>query len=357
MSPPVINLQLHLPNQQVVYYWENQNLQNVLYWDHVSRTMLTEYFETCANESNARKYLYREFPEHYVWNRQNQIWTKRQNKTVIGRINSANPKEGERFYLRLLLNHVRGPTSFKDLLTIAGICYLSFKEATEKRGLLESDESITECLIEATTYQMPKALRKLFAIILYHCEPTNKDTMMGHLILYKWNIVWGTKQFVIMIYLLYILIRWKANDQIVQIIEEESIQIHPEDHDAETKLYPEQEKAFIIIMEGINSRRSGAFFIDGPGGTGKTFLYQALLAQVRSRHMIALATATSGVAAATLPGGRTAHSRFVLPLNPNETDFCGFSKQDGTAELKRRASLIIWDEAPMAKRFAIETVD
>ena len=41
MSHPVINLQLHLPNKQAVYYWENQNLQKVLYWDHVSRTMLT----------------------------------------------------------------------------------------------------------------------------------------------------------------------------------------------------------------------------------------------------------------------------------------------------------------------------
>ena len=98
---------------------------------------------------------------------------QKDNKTVIGHINSTNPKEGERFYLRLLLNHVRGPTSFEDLLTVDGIHYLSFKEASEKRGLLEWDESITEYLIEATTYQMPKTLQKLFAIILYHCEASN----------------------------------------------------------------------------------------------------------------------------------------------------------------------------------------
>ena len=72
MSPPVIKMQLHLLNKQAVYYWKNQNLQNVLYWNHVSRTMLTGYFETCANDSNARNYLYREFFEHYVWNKQNQ---------------------------------------------------------------------------------------------------------------------------------------------------------------------------------------------------------------------------------------------------------------------------------------------
>ena len=38
---------------------------------------------------------------------------------------------------------------------------------------MESDESITKYLIEATTYQMPKVLRKLFVIILYHCEASN----------------------------------------------------------------------------------------------------------------------------------------------------------------------------------------
>ena len=32
MSPPVIIVQLHLPNKQTVYYWENRNFQNVLYW-------------------------------------------------------------------------------------------------------------------------------------------------------------------------------------------------------------------------------------------------------------------------------------------------------------------------------------
>ena len=89
------------------------------------RTMLTGYFEICANDSNARNYLYKEFLEHYVWNKQSQKLTKRQNRTVIDRINSVNPKKkSERFYLRLLLNHVKGSTSFQDLLIVDGIYYL-----------------------------------------------------------------------------------------------------------------------------------------------------------------------------------------------------------------------------------------
>ena len=73
--------------------------------------------------------------------------------------------------------------------------------------------------------------------------------------------------------------------------------------------------------------------------------------------MITSATATSGVAAAIMPEGRTAHSRFDIPLNPTEKSICKTSKQSAKADLIRNARLIIWDEAPMAKKFAIESVD
>ena len=58
-----------------------------------------------------------------------------------------------------------------------------------------------------------------------------------------------------------------------QIMEEKSVQVLHEDYDAETKLNLKQEVAFTIIIERINSGRSDDFFIDGPGGTSKTFLY------------------------------------------------------------------------------------
>lgn len=45
--------------------------------------------------------------------------------------------------------------------------------------------------------------------------------------------------------------------------------------------------------------------------------------------MIGLATATSGVAASILPGGRTAHSRFEIPLQTNESTMTNMSKQSG----------------------------
>ena len=58
-----------------------------------------------------------------------------------------------------------------------------------------------------------------------------------------------------------------------------------------------------------------------------------------------MATAMSGVAASIMPGGRTAHSRFKIPLNIENGATCNFTKQSGTSKLLRRTSLIIWDEA------------
>jgi len=50
----------------------------------------------------------------------------------IGRIVSANPAEGERYYLHVLLNHVAGKTSYEDLLTVDGRLCGSFREAIER---------------------------------------------------------------------------------------------------------------------------------------------------------------------------------------------------------------------------------
>ena len=50
------------------------------------------------------------------------------------------------------------------------------------------------------------------------------------------------------------------------------------------------------------------FFFDAPSGAGKTFLISLILARIRSQNNIALAIASSGIAATLLDGGQTVHS-------------------------------------------------
>nr|KAJ0203108.1 hypothetical protein LSAT_V11C500246880 [Lactuca sativa] len=142
-----------------------------------------------------------------------------------------------------------------------------------------------------------------------------------------------------------------------EVQEECSIVLKHEHLQARDSLNPEQKFAYDEIMRHVHNDIPGVFFIDGPGGTGKTFLYKALLANIRSCGHIALATASSGVAANNMPGGRTTHSHFKIPINLENNSVCKISRQSGTAQLLRTAKVIIWDEVSMAKRHALEAVD
>ena len=83
------------------------------------------------------------------------------------------PREAEKFYLRVLLHHVRGATSFENLRTVHGITRPTFQEACIALGLLENDQQWNDCLIQATAFRLPHALRLLFSIILLYSDPTN----------------------------------------------------------------------------------------------------------------------------------------------------------------------------------------
>lgn len=130
-----------------------------------------------------------------------------------------------------------------------------------------------------------------------------------------------------------------------------------------TQLNQEQravcEAVRLAIEQNDNARTTAKmFFLDGPGGTGKTFLHNVILSFVRSQSKKALSVASSGIAALLLCGGSTVHSRFGVPLhNLHAQSSCGMPVQCAKAQLIRRSTIIIWDEAPMAHKYAIEAVD
>jgi hypothetical protein len=71
-------------------------------------------------------------------------------------------------------------------------------------------------------------------------------------------------------------------------------------------------------MGAISEGLSCAFFVSGHGGTGKTFLWNCIVASLRAEGMIVLVVASSVVASLLLPSGRTAHSRFRIPLDVDD---------------------------------------
>ena len=89
----------------------------------------------------------------------------------------------------------------------------------------------------------------------------------------------------------------------------------------EVRLNEGQCKAYEAIKTLVEQQQDKMLFLDAPGGTGKTFVINLILAYVRGiMGEIALAVASSGIATTLLPGRRTAHSTFKLLLNLATSD-------------------------------------
>jgi chromosomal replication initiation ATPase DnaA len=72
-----------------------------------------------------------------------------------------------------------------------------------------------------------------------------------------------------------------------------------------------------------SSQCSRIFFIYGPGGTGKTFVFNALLDCIRQSENIAIAVASRGTAALLLKGRRNVHSKFKITIGSNNHNHVG----------------------------------
>ncbi|KAD2805097.1 hypothetical protein E3N88_38474 [Mikania micrantha] len=110
-------------------------------------------------------------------------------------------------------------------------------------------------------------------------------------------------------------------------------------------------------MTAVTENKGGVFFVYGYGGTGKTFIWKTLSSALRSKGQIVLNVASSGIASLLLTGGRTAHSRFHIPLNLNEDSICSMKPNTDDADLLKQTALIIWDEAPMVHKHGFEALD
>ncbi|XP_062198863.1 uncharacterized protein LOC133901533 [Phragmites australis] len=139
-SPPVMQLQLHPPNMHIVSFQEGQDIRQVVNRECAEKSMLTEYFEANRLHEHARE---------------------RQEK------NSG--KEG----FEKLVDRLVESCQLIRRRMVDGEILPTFREAAERRGLIEADNTLDECLTEAELFQMPPSLRRLFATTLVFSEPND----------------------------------------------------------------------------------------------------------------------------------------------------------------------------------------
>ncbi|VFQ89048.1 unnamed protein product [Cuscuta campestris] len=185
-SIAVICLHVHLPGEQLLTLKDTQNIAEVVNDDTAQQTMFTQWLERNSHDAEARALTYVEFPSKFVWNQRVRVWsgehqqlkyvkqwTKRKQGNCLGRIAYVHPTAGERYYLRLLLNSTRGPTSYEDIRTINNVLHPTFKAACYALGLLSDDKEWIEAIQEANEWATANQARELFVTILLFYEVTD----------------------------------------------------------------------------------------------------------------------------------------------------------------------------------------
>ena len=401
--PPVMALRVHLEEQQQIFFDENTELEAL---ENQRDTELTAFFDfnkKATEEGRIPEELpkYVAMPKDHVYDRKKKVWRPRKKKEiVIGRVHDVSPVVGETYFLRMLLHddHCRGKVSYEDMLAMpSGRICETFKEVCCELGLLDDDQEWNRILEEAAATKMCREIRAMFVIILMFCMPSEPVALF--------NAFWETwvddfihqagrrgyqltdQQSKTML-LQDLEVRLDSYEKTLQdfglptpsledltevdclswnqpavIREELDFNFEEAQAEVEGKLptfTDEQRNVFDTIMDAVRKQEPFQAFISARGGCGKTYVLNMLLDAVRTLEpdgCVALAMATTGIAANLLKLGRTFHSRMKAPLTATETSTLNISAQSHLAKLVRMSRLFLIDEGTMLNKYLLEAMD
>jgi len=316
----------------------------------------------------------------------------------FARLYWAHPTQEELFYLRILLNKVKGPTSYEDLRTFNNVCYNGFKDACIARGLIETDQEWLFCMREAAEVQtyIPK-LRQLFATILYNNIPqkplelwdackqslsedfrrkrqsmeqsdtadveTDYQHALHHINDILIKLSGGEKSLKDFYLPIPTIPRENIQESIFIDFSTVNVEIQKSIYnDNYKRMNHEQKLLFLAIIQAILFVVDGAetadnIFIDAPGGTGKTFVLNTVIAYLLAWKIHFISCAYSGIAATLLTEGKTSHAAFKLPLETTPPVSCRVRSSTIHGRFIEAARVIIIDEAPMMHKEQLEAID
>ncbi|XP_074351613.1 uncharacterized protein LOC141690737 [Apium graveolens] len=166
--PTIERFPVHLEGEKSVSFKQHENLQDV------------------AEKAKKR------FSKLEGW------WKIRERGTVFGHLSDVHASSGETFYLRMIFMHIKGATSFKDLRTVNGIVYNTYKEACDALSLLKDDKQWDVAMTENSNHAMPFQLRQLFVFILSNNQVADPLKLwqqhwkaMADDVLYSWRKISG----------------------------------------------------------------------------------------------------------------------------------------------------------------------
>ncbi|RCN35395.1 hypothetical protein ANCCAN_18746 [Ancylostoma caninum] len=322
---------------------------------------------------DARGLYYHQIPEHFTFTTRHGWQPRRRGGKEIGRMYTVSPRDFERYSLRILLLNTKGKTSFEDLRTVDGRIYEKFSDAAKASGFLDDDTYYRQSIQEAVQFQTPSTLRRFFACLLCYCDVANAEELWNEFSVSMADDYilrgLGEEEAVEVAYFDVAESMLLLGRDLAQIVapptnQRPSVPDEPIDyrqHLSEgSRMYESlnanQNSAADDILAAIDRSDNRCFSIDGPGGTGKTYLYNAIYNLAVGQRREVLCVAWTGIAANLLPRGRTVNSAFKLNMaDGNRTSL--MKRQQKEARQLMGTDIIIWDEISMAPKCALEAVD
>ena len=399
MKPSVTSLPLHLPEEQMVLIRPGESLVNAT--ERKKITMLTAFFHLNRIDPYANGILYPDILKHYSWDQDDKCYKRRTNNLsksddptiksdMIGRIPiiALSSFTMELYYLRMLMYNVSGSKSFEDLRTLQNgkVCE-TFHETAVELGLCEDDQEIEKTFLEGFNIMFGPAVREFFVNLILYCNPISpkdffkkfKDKLCED---YMRNTGLTEPTEVMVNNCLVDLQRifeshGRTLEEFKLPLPDQSLlkNINMRDIEEElsyfrenlaeiansnmSKMNDEQRAIVKDVLHCVDKQLSGLFSIDAPGGTGKTFVLAILLDYVRSKGLIALGMATTGIAATLLTGGKTVHSRLKVPIHLDEESIISPILKENCSlnMLLKQTSLIIIDEVSMGNKVLFQAID
>jgi len=321
-------------------------------------------------------------------------------------------KEGERFYLRRILNFEKGAQSYEDLRTVEvdgeNIVMETFEEACRAKGYMDSEEDWEKYFEEAVSIGSPKKVRELFVTLIHHGVEINVKGIwekfkfaMSEDYLYKLierekvrGIRPGTvyqinDPFELKNSEKYDELREKAIKQALGEIERqldvvntslikygikipEDVLFEEKEFDKEkeleegkrrvTTLNRKQKRVVEHILKNVaklnkNELSNGCAMMCGQGGSGKTYVVQTLCHLFRGVGIKYKCSSYMGIAAMLLPDGRTMHKTFGLPYDLDKDSSSSAQRNNKLGQELIDTKVFFIDEVSMVSNYIMDIID